>query len=208
MRVIETKVYTFDELDPKAKEAARDWLRELEAEEFASTVDYEDFETCAACLGIEFDRRNPTTEGPAILWSGFASQGDGACFEGLYRYKPGALAAIKAHAPQDEELHRIARELAAVQRRHFYGLTARVTHDSSMRYVHDRTVDIDVQNAHGVWMNDADGKEIGELLRAFMRWMYRQLETDYDYRQSAEAIDESMEANGYEFTAEGRRAAV
>lgn len=40
---------------------------------------------------------------PKIWFSGFSSQGDGACFEGTYTGTGNALASIKGHAPEDAE---------------------------------------------------------------------------------------------------------
>ena len=37
------------------------------------------------------------------------------------------------------------------------------------------------------------------------RWLYRQLEAEYDYLTSDEAIDDSIIANEYTFTENGRR---
>ena len=37
------------------------------------------------------------------------------------------------------------------------------------------------------------------------RWLYRQLEREHEYLTSDEAVDESIIANDYTFTASGRR---
>ncbi len=37
------------------------------------------------------------------------------------------------------------------------------------------------------------------------RWLYRQLEREYDDLTSDEAVDEAIAANGYTFTADGKR---
>jgi hypothetical protein len=39
-----------------------------------------------------------------------------------------------------------------------------------------------------------------------MKWMYRQLEAEYEYLTSDEAITETIRSNEYEFTEDGRRA--
>jgi hypothetical protein len=44
-----------------------------------------------------------------------------------------------------------------------------------------------------------------EALRDLARWLYRQLEREYEYLTSDEAVDESIVANEYTFTAAGRR---
>ena len=87
---------------------------------------YEDAAQCGKILGIDLNTKpvklmgGGTRYDPCIWFSGFASQGDGACFDGTYAYAKGAVKAIRAHAPEDKELHRIADELQAIQRRYFY----------------------------------------------------------------------------------------
>ena len=140
-------VYTYDELDDAGKEKAREWYAQLA---FSDSCDwefvYEDAELMAGLMGIEIDRRAWTNAGgykgsePCIYFSGFSSQGDGACFEGTYRYKKGAVAAIKKETgfghkrpdgtvgTGDKELIRIATELQAIQRKNFYRLYATCKH--------------------------------------------------------------------------------
>lgn len=55
-----------------------------------------------------------------------------------------------------------------------------------------------------------DGRELGDveddliqLLRDFMDWIYKQLETEYDYKTSREQIIETIKANDYEFDEDG-----
>ena len=93
---------------------------------------FEDFETICRILGVTL-RTSPvrlfgggTRENPQLFFRGFSSQGDGASFEGCYGHARGAARAIRAHAPKDEELHRIADELQAVRRRNFYQLTGTI----------------------------------------------------------------------------------
>lgn len=80
----------------------------------------------------------------ACIWfSGFCCQGDGACFEGLYHYQPGAAQHIRKHAPQDEALHRIADELQAIQQRNLWQLQADIQHQG--RYYHEYSMHITVE---------------------------------------------------------------
>ena len=46
---------------------------------------------------------------------------------------------------------------------------------------------------------------ITDALRDLANWLYRELEQEYEYLISDEAVDETMVANGYTFTEEGRR---
>ena len=140
-----------------------------------------------------------------IYFSGFWSQGDGACFEAYYRYKAGASKAIRQHAPLDVELHRIADVLQGIQRRNFFQLFADVSYRS--RYYHEHSMSISVERdspSNQPMTADAEDS-ITEALRDLARWLYRQLEREYEYQTSDEIIDEALVANDYTFTETGRR---
>ena len=52
----------------------------------------------------------------------------------------------------------------------------------------------------------ADAEEgVIEALRDLARWLYRQLEREYDYLSSDDVVDEAIIANGYTFTEGGQR---
>lgn len=193
-RTLETQVYKFSELSNEAKECARAWWREHALNyEWWDNV-YDDAKECAKLIGIQIDK---------IYFSGFSSQGDGACFEGRYSYTKGAVAAIKAHAPQDTTLHAIAQDLQAIQKRVFYRASAIVKHTGHYYHEHSTTIRIDNDNdAYGDIPQDVE-EGIKDALRAFMQWIYRQLEREYEYQLSNECVDETIEANEYEFTDSG-----
>ena len=48
-------------------------------------------------------------------------------------------------------------------------------------------------------------QEVGEALRDLARWLYRQLQSEYDHLTSDEAVEDGIIANEYTFTAGGRR---
>ena len=169
-------LYTFDELDDNAKERARDWWRNggLDYDWWDSV--YEDAETVGALMGIDIDR---------IYFSGFSSQGDGACFEGSYAYKKGGAKAVTEYAPQDSELPDIARGLQDIQKTHFYALSASVK--QSGHYMHELCTDVSVYDDRDGSHADADTDEaITELLRDFMRWIYSRLESLRPFRHGPE----------------------
>ncbi|MCY4548398.1 MAG: antitoxin of toxin-antitoxin stability system [Defluviicoccus sp.] len=210
-RVIEITVYTIDELSDAAKETARAWYRETCLEHEWYDAVFEDFETICRILGVTL-RTSPvrlmgggTREKPHLFFRGFSSQGDGASFEGQYCHAKGAARAIRAHAPKDEELHRIADELQAVQKRNFYQLGGSIR--TRGNYCHEHSMAIEVERDSPTWQPMTDGTEdaVIEALRDLARWFYRQLEREYDYLTSDTAVDESIAINGYTFTAEGRR---
>jgi hypothetical protein len=212
MRTIETSLYQFDELGESAKEKARDWYRQADAyDDYFSESVIEDAATIADLIGIDLRQKpvklmNGTVRyDPAVYFSGFSSQGDGASFEGSYRYKKGAAKAIRAYAPQDRELHRIADELQALQARNFYRLRASI--GTSGRYCHEYSMDVNVEYAGDDYRDvSAVEDDVTELMRDFARWIYRALERAYDYENSDEAVDETIRANEYEFEEDGARA--
>jgi hypothetical protein len=209
-RTIEKTVFRFDELSDRAKEKAREWWREAEAIGYDPESIYEDAAECGAILGIDMRKRRVQLMGggtryaPAIYYSGFSSQGDGACYESTYSYAKGAAKKIRAHAPTDSELHRIADELQALQRRNFYQLTAETRHRG--HYYHSGCMAVDVGHCDGDSVPAEAEEELTQLLRDLADWIYKQLESEYEWRLSDENVDESIRINEYEFDEEGRLA--
>lgn len=209
--VIETVVYTFAELSTAAQEAARDWYRELGAHHGWWQWVYEDFAQICACLGISIKTRPRKTgqtasqSEPCIWFSGFCCQGDGACFEASWRYARGGSLAIRAHAPQDTILHGIADRLQEVQQRNFYQLVADIAHQG--RSHHEYTMRILVERDSTHWQApSADAEEaVSEAMRDLARWLYKQLEAEYDFMNSDSEIEDAIIANEYTFTVSGRR---
>lgn len=209
--IVQTTVYTFDELDGRARERARDWYRQASTDDDWHETVFEDFERVCDILGVDLATRTFRLYGggirrkPCIWFSGFSSQGDGACFEGAYSYRKGAARDIQAYAPGDERLAAISDRLQRVQRRNLYALEARMTH--SGRYYHEYCMEISVERASDTYQPPTPDAEdiVVEALRDLARWLYRQLEQEYDYQTSDEVVDENIEANGYTFTEAGRR---
>ena len=168
---------------------------------------YEDFKMICEILGIDLDEQEPS-------FSGFCSQGDGASWTGQYRAIRGwvsapavvtydlAPAKIREHAPQDEELHRIADELCLLAR--IYGPVYAVVGRSSIHYVHSSTMRLDEWSYYD---EEIDMDEVPEeiidliettlkdLFKALADWLYKRLEAEYDGLRSDDAVKESLEAN-------------
>lgn len=211
MKTRQITAYHFDNLSDTAKECARDWYRQSSyGDTFWSENVIEDAANVADLLGINLRTRaaklmnGSTRMEPAIYWSGFSSQGDGACFEGNYSYRKGASKAIRDFAPQDTELHAIADELQAIQRRHFYRLDAVVRHTGHYSHAHSTTIEVFDREDNYRDIGDAD-ERIADALRDFMHWIYRLLEKEWDYQNADEQVDENIRANEYEFDENGNR---
>jgi len=199
MRTIEAVVYGFAELDDDAKEIAREWYRsgaphgDMDVE---CTLDYAD--ECARIIGIDMTRGGG---GPKISFSVGGGGGDYAVFEGNYAYAKGASKAIRAHAPKDTELHRIADILQAVQARHFYQLVARMK--CSTRRLSEHVL-AEVFTRDGYDASDSASSTVREAMQDFASWIQHVLADEYYYQLSDEVTDETIIANEYEFTADGR----
>ena len=166
---------------------------------------YADFENICKIIGVVVDGDEPS-------FTGFASQGDGASFTGTYRayafdlrageqhnFYELAPAEIRKHAPEDEELHRIADELCMLSRVYFplYISIKRF----GTNYVHEQTMNCCVEPVDADpddWADEVHDylQEQGTLLmRDLARWLYRTLEDEYDYLTSDEAVWDTIEAN-------------
>lgn len=180
---------SFDDLSDEAKEHARRKLREspgyMDGEWWDAV--YEDAKECGKRLGIDISK---------IYFSGFASQGDGASFDGKYKYTKSAVEDIVAHASQDEELKRIAEEITKLQ------VTSVLAHGATMyaacaqqgRYMHAGSIDVEVFLDDDVECDDYSdvALPLRTTLRSFADWIYRQLETENDYLLSDECLDQRL----------------
>ena len=75
------------------------------------------------------------------------------------------------------------------------------------RYCHEYSMAIEVERDSPTWQPVTDGAEdaVIEALRDLARWLYRQLQAEYEHVTSDEAVDEIVAANGLTFTADGAR---
>lgn len=198
MRTQTIEIYKFSELSNDAKERARDWYRQngLDYEWYDFTI--EEWKELAGLLGIEIDN---------IYFSGFSSQGDGACFTGSYSYRKGWKQAIKKETGGElyRKLENIGDQLQEEQKKYFYGITASIHHTG--RYCHEQSVTVSVdpgEHISGYWSDTCDMEEnITDTLRELMQDIYYSLQSEYEYLTSDEAIDEAITANEYEFTESG-----
>lgn len=195
--IIEITAYKLSELDDRARETARDGWRNGHLDYEWWDAVYEDADNVAEILGIDIDRKHiRTMEGgrrssPSIWFNGFYTQGSGSAFDGDYAYRNGALGAVRQYAPMDDELHKIASNLQAIQRRYFYRLSARIRTANR-----ETSIRVDVEHSDRRWDCPEDGEDaITEAMNDFNHWVFRRLEQEYEYLMSDEVIDESIEAN-------------
>jgi hypothetical protein len=192
MNIIQTKVYTLNELDDKAKENARNWYREsFNDDSFWSECVVDDFTRLMGLMGWTIKH---------VYWAGFSSQGDGAMFEGVWSASntpTDAVTKLKSEAPNEKELRTLAGCFVALASRHPEGY-CKTKH--SGYYYHAHCVEYTTEGLEGE--SECD---IEELARDCMRWVYYRLEEGYDYQNADEQVDETIKANEYTFTETGRR---
>lgn len=197
-REVTVTLYEYEELSDKAKEKARDWFREGALDYEWWDAVYDDFIQVAGILGIEI--RHDKRRGFRICFSGFASQGDGASFEGYYSYSKNAHKKIREYAPEDKVLHSIADQLLEMQKANGYRLIASI--DQSGHYSHSGTMSGEVyKNGEEHY----DDPEVMSLMRELADWLYQRLHDDYVWQMSDETVADNIVCNEYEFYANGQR---
>ena len=83
-------LYKLDELSSEAQQHALENQSRFESEDFDPEFVYDDAATIADLFGLDIRQTRETRMNgehyyaPTIYYSGFSSQGDGACFEGRY----------------------------------------------------------------------------------------------------------------------------
>jgi hypothetical protein len=207
MRQITKTVYLYDELPTDgAKAKARDWYREgtVQDDFFAECV-LDEAKSALKVLGYSVDN---------IYYSGFSSQGDGACFTGSFYASDydgngtNGVQKLLIDRPTDKELHRMCAELERI-------LLAAPSLSASIekvgRYQHEYTVRFSVDLGEEFPGTAAEVLVIEDsfigVSRDFMRWIYKALETDYNYSVSDDAVSENIRCNEYEFDVDGQPAA-
>lgn len=190
---IKKEVFKFEELSESAKYSAIAAVNCFD--DYAKDFVIDDAKAIGALMGWEIEN---------VYYSGFWSQGDGACFEGTMRYAKGCAKAVKAYAPNDAKLHRIAQAWQELQMKNFYSLRATVK--QSGHYMHSGCTSFDCadsRNNYGYLYDSNIADEIEVIGRDFMDWIYKSLEKEYAYQTSEEVISELCEANGYVFDRHG-----
>lgn len=196
-------LFTFDELEGRAKDRARETLQRFATEDsFWHEGVTDDAKECAKLAGFDIDR---------VMFTGFWSQGDGACFEGAWDAD-----SVDMDTPADDlpEPYRAA----ILEARQLSGripegwrVWARSKHRG--RYYHERSMEVCTEwTWHGPEECEPDEfpfdieEELDALFSSFASAIYAALEREYDWRTDDEQLSEDAAANGYEFTEEGELA--
>jgi len=143
-----------------------------------------------------------------IEFSGFSSQGDGACFTGGYNM-PSILKRKQAEIPCIENL-RILLEKIGINHEFFFnivkGYNSRYSHENSVRYGEGKFFHVTGQYYENI--PEKFESIIFSACQNIMQEIYSTLEIEYEYLTSELAIFETLEVNEYYFNLEGKIAST
>lgn len=211
-----TEVFLYSELEPDAQSTARDWYRgAISGDNDFAEFTTEDFKEVLTAGGFELDRKYHRD---ALYWSGFSHQGQGACFGASWSARnvnvlhmipgrpvswtdgDGKVTTCTGNAELVPILKRIA--MLALKYPHAHGEII-----GNDRYGFSTKCERAVESAVSEGENDSEIQdELTEIATDLAHYFYRALEQEYEYQTSDEQIAEAIDANGYEFTSNGKRA--
>jgi hypothetical protein len=198
-------------LDDKAKANALQEFEDLNVMFDWLEFSYNDFETVCARLGISVDKKS-------IHFQGFYSQGDGSCFDAEVNlpklFNAINMIAWKGYAPNldfEFSLPSIDNRVFRLVENGKVNINARVF---SRQRGYGVVVDLGVYPVseptknHDLIYGELDELEkwLEGIAQILNRHLYNSLQQQYEYQTSDEAIAETIEANDYFFTADGKSA--
>jgi len=197
----EITVYKFSELSESVKKKVLERYRE-NIEFFHDFV----IDDARVMLGM-FGFSNVKIE-----FSGFWSQGDGACFTGGFDSSTFGFDKVVEYAPQDKGIVRVAEGFKGVCSE--YSSVRFSLYKISHHYSHHNTIGItdvdfcDLKTGEGVYdfFNDKQVKEwkyLQKLSQDLMQWIYKRLEEEWEYQTSDEQILEQLNDGGQEYLEDG-----
>lgn len=210
MKTLKIKIFEFEELEEKARQKALVEFADFNIIDDWFTFNLESFSELGKLLGLTIPVKD-------IYFRGFYSQGDGSAFNAAVDL-PELLKAIKSEEWKKEfpntglELNlpdvdsRVIKLIltckidliATVEKsRGFYAVDACITDELPQRRTRYLHLEAELDKL-AKWLQD-----FAEL---FNRFLYKSLESEYDYLTTEAAIIESIKANDYYFTADGQSA--
>lgn len=203
MKTKTINLYEFNELSEAAKEKARNWWRECSVgDSFWSERILDETKEQASFMGFDVEK---------ILWSGFYYTGDGACFIGRWNandLNPEEVAYGWGECDSTSKIKQIA-EMFEKFSKCYPELQVKISHNN--HYCHEMSVDYDFYffdqetGEEKDYPEDFSERAFKETCVDLFKWIYRQLEKEYEYQNSNECVDESILANEYSFRECGTR---
>lgn len=186
MRIIKQKIYTFNELEASAKKYAIAQYRE-------NSVDYEWY----IFITDEYTQRLDSLgfSSPEIYFTGFCSQGDGACFDATLNM---GILGKNFHPDIIESMAKNGWEVEWTIAKNSYA--NHYSHERT-RYIHYST---DCQDKLILDLLDREEQRIESLRLKLCREIYRALELEWDTINSDEYISDTLSQSDMEFYETGR----
>ena len=201
MKIVEIKTYKFDELSKESQDVAiehfRQWIGEVDD---SGQFVIEMWEEELAEKGFEDAK---------IYYSGFWSQGDGACFDADVNWKQ----FIKFYKLEEKykELMEYAKEYEMTFSIHSTGFSNHYSH-SKTRYVELENIEPDYgmdnketakSKEMEILAQNLEG-EIEATRYELSEELYKELEAAYEETQTDEYVIDGIKANDYDFTEDGK----
>lgn len=186
MKKVQISVYQFGELSKEAQQKVLDSdLRYVNTEHEWYDFIRDEFVGKAESLGYT---------NVEMMFSGFSSQGDGACFT------------AGVDIPKWLRAHRLGNKYKALAKAYRDGDAAiKITH--SWRHYFATSTNVDPEDYRASAKAQEQMAEVVELIEkereSLGNDLYRTLEKQFDYLVSDEAVKEMIEANGWEFREDG-----
>ena len=210
MQHINISIYTFEELQKEAKQKALDALRDINVDN-SHWYDFvlSDFTAICKTIGI-------TTREKDIYFQGFYSQGNGSAFDATIDLSV-FLAAIreqkwKEYAPDEKFCfadNPINNRVLALIKNGLITSTISTSHTNRyyhLNYYSDHnffpTISYNTPNIDR--QLDLLDEWIRDILHQLNRYLYKSLQEEYEYLCGDAIVQESIEANEYLFTKDGK----
>jgi hypothetical protein len=207
METIQLILYDFAELNNKAKEKALKEFADINVDDDWYSYTIEDFKAICATIGITLDTKK-------TYFRGFYSQGDGSTFQATVNI-PQLIENVeyqrwKEYAPTlefgfpapdlDKRLiqliHKESLDISPkiIGAERWYSVTADLAYQ--LPYTPHRYTRIEAElEKLEAWL-----QTVANMLN---RFLYKSLQADYEYQTKEETVIEAIEANEYQFTADG-----
>ncbi|MBW7891579.1 MAG: hypothetical protein H3C48_11260 [Chitinophagaceae bacterium] len=211
MKQVTIELYQFSELDDTAKNTALDKMRHTNLDYGWWDFVYDDFKTIAEFVGIAVDLNK-------CYFSGFYHQGQGSSFTASVDIKKllqgVQTKAWKEHAP-DAKLNfpamDIDKRILDLIQRDIIDTWAQVKPTNREIAI---TVSIDFNFSYNRCKNynciedelSRLEEDIAEVCKELNHFLFASLQREYEYQCSDIAVAQTIEANEYSFTADGRPA--
>jgi hypothetical protein len=208
-------LYSFDELSTEAQNKAIENLSDINVDHEWWDFVYTDFITIAEYFGIEIEKNRNSTQ---MFFTGFYSQGDGSAFAGTIDVQK-FIECIEGekwreHAPKEElkfykvtpNIKRVCK-LIASGTIDLYANVKMTNRETSVKLEYDWSFAGDYKCSNPIRV-ETTINDLIELLEdgieTLNSWFFNQLRTEYEYQTSREQIIETIKANEYTFTENGK----